>query len=283
MQYKSSNAELEEFLGRCDPADVHALIGLMRSRLSRKSKRLAGTFGKVEEIPPSGTEERKELCTTIVNLIGWYGSNLVAYGVRRKTKGNGAKQYMGITRDVLRLLNKRLPRKERQKIPRATGIAELEQQVVEILLAMRFHKKKTDEIVQILEESGLEKDVALDIAVRHGPGGLASAGLPILTKILGKKTVMTMVQQTLVAVIGRFISEEAAKTMAKRLAVKITQKALTRLINVIGWVLLALDVVFFATSPARRMTIRIVPYVSLVRVRERLGEDPADNVGVFDR
>jgi hypothetical protein len=273
MNNRSSNAELEKFLRRCEQLDVHALIHLTRSRLSPTSKRLAKTFAEAEEIPPSGTEERKELCTAVVNLIGWYGSNSFAYVKRRFSKGNGAKSYMGITRDVLRLLNRRLPRKERHRIPRATGVAELEQKVVEILLAMRFHNKETNEIVQILEESGLEKDVALDIAHRHGPAGLAGASLPILAKILGKKTVMTMVQQTLVAIIGKFISEEAAKTMAKRLAVKMAQKTLTRLISFIGWIWLALDVLFFATSPARRMTIRTVPYISLIRVRDRLAED----------
>ena len=265
----TSNDELAKYLAACDSEDVQALIGLLRSKLSPSSRKLAGEYPSLDAVPAAGTDERLELCRRIVSLLGWYGANSIAYTWRKVSQGDGGKAYLGILRDVVRLLNHRLPREHREKLPVATGVPELEQKTVEILLALQFHDKKTEEIVQILEESGLEREVAEDAARRYGPG-LASVGLPILTKFLGKKTVMTIVQQMLVAIVGRFVGKEAASQMAKRIAIKIAQKTLTRLISWVGWALLASDLVMFATAPARRITLKVVPFLALSRVRKRL-------------
>lgn len=275
----TSNEELVKYLTVCDPEDVQALLGLLRSRLSPTSRKLAAEYASAGTVPAAGTDERVELSRQLVNLVGWYGANSIAYTWRKIFQGSGGKAYLGVLRDVVRLLNHQLPRKHREKLPVATGVPELEQKTVELLLALQFHDKKTEEIVQILEESGLEKEVAEDAARRYGPG-LASVGLPILTKVLGKKTVMTIVQQMLVAIVGRFIGKEAASQMAKRVAVKIAQKTLTRLINWVGWVLLASDIVMFAAAPARRITLKAIPFLALSRVRMRLaaennGKQPA--------
>ena len=265
----TSNDELTKYLAACDSEDVQALIGLLKSKLSPSSRNLAGEYPSLDAVPAAGTDERFDLCRRIVSLLGWYGANAIAYTWRKVFRGDGGKAYLGILRDVVRLLNHRLPRKHREKLPVATGVPELEQKTVEILLALQFHDKKTEEIVQILEESGLEREVAEDVARRYGPG-LASVGLPILTKFLGKKTVMTIVQQMLVAIVGRFVGKEAASQMAKRIAVKIAQKTLTRLISWVGWALLASDLVMFAAAPARRITLKVVPFLALSRVRMRL-------------
>lgn len=269
----TSNADLEAYLCRYDSDELHALIQLLCSRLSPESGRLASKYSSAGEVPGAGTNERSELCRRVVALLGWYGSNSIAYAWRRAFHGDGGKPYLGVLRDVVHLVNRRLPRKQRQEIPLAGGVQELEQKAVELLLALRFHDKKTEEIVQILEESGLEAGVAKDVALRYGPAGLAGAGLPILTKFLGKKTVMTIVQQILVGFVGRVVGKEAALQMAKRLAVKITQKMLTRLINSVAWAWLAVDVTMFVAAPARRITIKAVPFVALCRVRDRLAEE----------
>ena len=270
VEKKSSNADLATYLERSKTEDVHALIRLLKSRFSKRSLRLCERFKDVEIIPPPMTISRQQLSQEIVALLGWYGSNSIAYGYRKVRLRDGSKFYLGILNDVLRIFNNRLPKKERRKLARTGGVPDLEQRVVEMLLALRFHKKSTQELIQILEESGLEREVAEDLATRYGPAGLAGAGLPVLTKFLGKKTVMNIVQGLVVAIVGKFLGKEAAKQMAKRLAVVLTQKGLRRMINWIGWVLLASDAFLFLVSPARRITIKAVPFISLVRVRERL-------------
>jgi hypothetical protein len=256
----TSSAELENYLCACESCEVHALIELMRSRLSPESEKLAKEHLSLDSIPSPRSEDRQKVCGRIVALLGWYGSNAVAYVWRKTFQVQAGKPYLGILRDVVRGLNRRLPRKQRQVLPLAASVSDFEQKVVEILLRLRFHKKSPEEIVQILQESGLEEDIAKEVAGRYGPG-LASVGLPILTAILGKKTVMVMVQQLLVAIVGRYIGKEAASLMAKRIAVKIAQKTLTRLITWVGWALLALDIAMFAAAPARRITLKAVPFM----------------------
>jgi len=92
----------------------------------------------------------------------------------------------------------------------------------------------------------------------------------MLTKLLGKKTVMNVVQLLAVSIVGKFVGKEAASQMVKRMALKITQKALTRTISWIGWIILAVDIIGFCISPARRITTKAVPLIALVRVGERL-------------
>lgn len=265
----TSSAELEDYLTESESSEIHALIGLMYSRLSPESRKLATEYAQPGAIPPSCSEARRRLCGRIVALLGWYGSNAMAYGWRRLLRVDAGKPYLGILRDVVKVLNHQLPRKERQALPLATGVSDFEQKVTEILLRLRFHEKTAEEIVQILRESGLEKDIAKDVVRRYGPG-LASVGLPMLSTFLGKKTVMVMVQQMVVAIVGRYIGREAALQMAKRLAVKVAQKTLTRLINWVGWVLLAADVTMFACAPARRITVKVVLFIALNRVGKQM-------------
>ncbi len=272
----SSSNELAEYLRRCDADIVHATIQILKSRLSDASVQLAQTYHSVDDIPAPRTALRVEISQEIIKLLGWYGSNTFGYVYRKLVNGEGYKPYLGILQDVVRLFNKRLPKKDRKKLPIVTGMSDLETTLVEILVTLRFHKKTTEEIVQILEESGLEKYVAEEVAKRYGPAGLSGMSLPMLTKLLGKKTVMTIVQELAVCIVGRFVGKEAAKQMARRMALKITQKTLTRMINWIGWILFTVDVIIFVSSPARRVTMKVVPLIALSRVREQLekGENP---------
>lgn len=266
----SSSNELAEYLQECEEDVIHAMIQILRSNLCDESIKLAQTYNAIVDIPVIGTESRVELGHKIIKLLGWYGSNTFAYIYRKLVKGEGAKPYLSVLQDVVRLFNKRLPKKERKNIPIAAGASDLETILVEILVSIRFQKKTNDEIVQILEESGLEKHVAEEVAKRYGPAGLVGMSLPVITKLLGKKTVMTVVQQLTVAIVGRFVSKEAAEQMAKRMALKIAQKTLTRLTNWIGWILLTVDIICFVASPARRITTKAVPLIALGRVRGRL-------------
>jgi len=272
----SSDKALAQYLQQCNGDELYSLIRLLKSRLCSTSVRMGERYPSVDEIPAAGTASRAELTGEIVELLGWYGSNAVAYGWRRLAGGAAGKPYLGTLRDVVGLWNKRLAKKDRKPVPMAAGVSDLETALVEILVSLRFHKKTSAEIIQILEESGLEKHVAEEVAKRYGPAGIAGLSLPILTKLLGKKTVMAIIQQLTVAVVGRFVGREAAELMVRRTALKIAQKRLTMLVNWIGWILLTLDMVSFLSSPARRVTMKAVPFIALVRVCDRLekGENP---------
>ena len=262
----SSNEQLIEFLSGCEQAIVHTWMLFLKSRLSRKSLKLCKKYDSPENIPEQNTPERKELARELVNLLSWYGSNSLAYGGRKLTKPAASKQYNAIAMDVAKIIRRRLPRKQRPDIPRAPGVSELEAIIAEMLIAIVFHNKSTDEIHQILEEAGLEKDVAAEAARKFGPG-ISAITLPILTKILGKKTVTVIIEQVIISITSKRLGKEAAKAFAKRMLIKFPQKAITRFINIIGWILLAIDALLFVTSPARRMTVKAVPFIALSRVR----------------
>jgi len=114
----------------------------------------------------------------------------------------------------------------------------------------------------------LAEDISKEIAKKYGSVGLSGAALPVLVKYLGKKTVMNIINNMIVFFVGKFIGKEAAKQMAKRLAVKVAQKTLARSIAFIGWLLLAGDILLFAFSPARRITIKAIPFICLLRTRQ---------------
>ena len=84
---------------------------------------------------------------------------------------------------------------------------------------------------------------------------------------------MNIINKMIVLFVGKFIGKEAAKQMAKRLAVKVTQKALSRFIGFIGLLLLAGDVLLFTISPARRITIKAVPFICLIRTKDLYNTD----------
>ena len=276
IELSSSNESLCQFLTNCDPVDIHTFILFLKSRFSKKSLDITNRFDTVSKIPKTNSKARKELSQELVDLLGWYGSNAIAFLYRRTTKDRGSKAYLPILKDVVKIVNKKLPRKERKKIPLVAGTSDYEQIIVEIFLNMRFHKKSQEEIAQILKENGLTEKAAIEIAKKYGSVGLSGAALPALMKFLGKKTVMNIINEMIIVFVGKFIGKEAAKQMAKRLAYKLTQKTLTRFISIIGWLLLAGDALFFAVSPARRISIKVVPFISLLRTRELYSEGESD-------
>lgn len=271
--FPTSNDSLIHFLEDCPPEDLHLLITLLHSRLSKQSRALNAEYPTSNDIPPPQTPDRTELSHRIVSLLGWYGSNSLVYAYRKCTHTFSGKPYLGICNDVATILNKRFPKKKRRTLPIVASVPELEQLIVELLLQATFQGKSTEELSQILQESGLEEKAAEEAAKKYGPAGFAAASLPLLTKFLGKKTVMNIIQQLIIAFFGRFVGKEAARIAAARIVIIFSQKLLTRFINVIGWFLLAADTAFFVSSPARRITIKVIPCLALLRLRDRLDDD----------
>lgn len=266
---QSSDHDLMAFLNACDPAAMHSLIQALRSKLSPESKKIAALCPTLESIPPAGTLARSELTKRAVDLLRWYASDGIAYMGRGILGGEGGVHYSKIVRDVARLLNGRLKRKDRIKIPKAASVAELEALIMQVLLGMALQDKSSQEIAQVLEEAGLERDAALAAAQKYGPG-LAAIAIPVLTRILGMKVVKAIIERILVEIIARQIGKQAAEQVAKRLFVQVSRRAATRWIPIVGWALVGVDVVLFAASPATRMTLRSVPLIAGFRERERL-------------
>lgn len=267
MNIPTSNDMLISFLCECDELELHTLIFMLRSRLSPKSLKLCKEYSSPQDIPEKDSPGRRPLAVDVVELLQWYGSNTAAYGARKLAKHD--KQYSAIARDVLDILRKRLPKKQRPELPRVIGVKEAEQLIVKMLIDLALCNKSPEEIAQTLQEAGLEEDAAKDAAKKYGIG-LTSVGLPVLAKMLGKKTVTVMVEQITVALTYKFIGKEASTILAKRLLVKFSQKLITRILSYVGWILVGLDITLFVLSPARRVTTKAVPYIALVRVREEL-------------
>ena len=266
---ETSNEELIAYFVQCDSIELNTVITYMRSRLSPRSKEIADRYPLPERIPEASSEERRKLACSVVGLLRWFGSNALAYGARQLFGREGGADYSRIVRDVAKLMNKHLKRRERIDLPRVATVPEWEAIIVNLLLTSTFKKLSNEEIAQMLREAGLSEDAARASAKKFGPG-MGAIALPILVNLLGKKTVTVVLEQLLVALTYRFVGKEAAQTLAKRLLVKLAQRFWSRLIAVVGWVLLGLDILLFVTSPATRITIPCVAAISIFRVRARL-------------
>src|SRR3990172_255628 len=126
----SSNEQLANFLTECDPTTVYILIGFLRSRLSRESMLVRKAYLTDESIPPSGSPERVKLANRLVQLLGWYGSNAVAYVYRRVASGEGSKQYYATALAVAKILRKAMSKKDRLELPRTPDPAQLEEFII---------------------------------------------------------------------------------------------------------------------------------------------------------
>lgn len=265
----SSNAELVQYLSGCDSVEVHMLITLMRSRLSPRSKGIAKRYPAPESIPQRGSEERRELANSVVSLLRWFGSNSLAYNARRVFGKEAGTDYSRILRDVAKIMNGHLKRRERIDLPRLATVAQWEEIIVNLIITRVYKNMSSEEIAQMLREAGLDEDAARAAAKKFGPG-MGAIALPVLVNLLGKKTVTVVLGQLLVAVTYRFVGKEVAETLAKRLMIIMVKKSWARLVAVVGWVLLGIDILLFATSPATRITVPAIAGISLFRVRQRL-------------
>ncbi|MCX5674099.1 MAG: hypothetical protein NTX87_03750 [Planctomycetota bacterium] len=266
---ENSHVELAHYLCGCDSVEVHTLITLMRSRLSPRSREIATRYPAPESIPQPGSEERRELANSVVSLLRWFGSNSLAYGARLVFGKEAGTGYSRILRDVAKIMNGHLKRRERMDLPRLATVAQWEEIIVNLVITRVYKEMSSEEIAQMLREAGLNEDAARAAAKKFGPG-MGAIAFPVLVNLLGKKTVTVVLEQLLVAVTYRFVGKEAAQTLAKRFMIIIAKRSWARLVAVVGWILLGIDILLFATSPATRITLPSIAAISLFRIRHRL-------------
>lgn len=269
----TSNDALAASIRTWDAAEVHGLIGMLHSTLSPTSQRLAKHYPAAKHVPAAGTEARGELAEELVNLLGWYGANALAYGGRRLVHGDGAPPYLRIARDVARSVERNRPRTKRRALPRVASAEQLEQFIVESLVDQAFTTLSTEDLVQVLQESGMDHDAAINAVRRYGPTGLGGAALRELAVGIGKRTFTQVLEKMLVAWTKRYLGKEAATQLARRIITRWPQKAFLRAATGLGWALVVLDAAMFLSSPARRITGKAVPYIAIVRMRRQLLRD----------
>ncbi len=266
----ASDIYLTKFLSECNGGKIFALIGIMKSRFSSVSRKLAKQYSSKNQIPKARSKERLELAEEIGNLLRWYGSNAFAYAARQILAKIGGTHYHKILRDTARVLNKARKRKYREELPRVASVKDWEDLICSIVIKSSLDGKNPDEIGNMLKEAGFEKEAAKEAAERYGPGGAVGAMMPVVVKILGKGAVKCVIELVIIKITQQRLGREAAALLAKRLLVGVAQKAIAKILTGAGGILLAIDITLFAASPARRITVPTVVFISALRARERL-------------
>lgn len=228
---QASDSQLTAYLALCDPVELHTVIAMMRSKLSAKSKELARRYPTPESIPPAGSKDRQALARVTVNLLRWFGSNTIGYGLRRLMKQHGGASYHRIVADVARHIN--LKHGQRGSLPRMATVTEWEEIVVRSLLVGAVQGKSAEEVAQMLHEAGLKMDAARATAMKLGTGATGVA-LPLLLTGLGRKVAGTLLEQVMVGLALRYIGKDAVQVVAKRMAVEAVAGSWSRLIGLLG-------------------------------------------------
>lgn len=265
-----SDKDLVAFLSKCGDQELHILLQAMKSHFSKSSKKLLVQYPKPNSLPSPDTPERIKLSHRILKLLQWYGSNTIAFGSRKILNKGGCCHYHQILRDTAKVLNRSQKRKYRKKLPIVATIDEWEDIICLLLLEATIKQKSPEKIAIMFQEAGLEREAAISAAKQFTLGSVIGISLPLVVKILGKKTVTILLKKILIQLTYKRIGKEAARQLAKRLLVKIPQKTFAKIISGAGWVVLAIDVVFFITSPARRITVPTVAMISALRSIEKL-------------
>lgn len=267
-----SNKSLLEFLIKCEKYELFYVIKFLKSHFCLESKEMLKKYPNTDLVPHQNTNERKKIAEKILSILTWYGSNSIAYGYRKILKKEGGVDYYSIVQDVAKILNNSLSKKERKKIPRVATVSELEELITEILLTKakdNLKEKTPSEIAKMFMEAGLEKEAAEKATKVYGMGSIGVT-LPMLTKALGKRTVKALIENTIINITKKRLGNDAAKLLAKRLLLKLPQKTIIKTINLIGWIWLSVDIICFSTSPARRITMPTIAFISAMRVRDKM-------------
>jgi uncharacterized protein YaaW (UPF0174 family) len=259
---RQSNIELIDYLNLCESDTIFALLGTLDSIFLQENK--FAKFKNISDIPAKSSEDRNLLARDIVYLLRYFGSHNVSYIWRMVFSNDPGVDYSEILYDVTKLLSKQVKR----TVPRVATVPEYEQLLCESLLQIQFKGKTEQEIAEMLEEAGLEKENIEDALKQFAKFGLSGVGIISLVRILGKKTVTEMIERMIVWLIAKRMGREAAEKAAQRLLKSAAQKTIAKLVSGVGWVLIAWDIVNLG-SPATRKTVPIVSLIASMRTMDR--------------
>lgn len=264
-----SNQDLINFLNLTEKETISDLIQLMDIFFSFDMRKFKNSYHDIEEIPCRRTLLRNKLAQELVDQLRYFGTHGVIWTVKRLFKKDPYNNYSKIVYEVAKCLNKSLAKEFRIQIPRVASVEDYETIICEILLKIQFAKKNKDQIREMLKEAGLEEegiiDSAWDFIKKGGSGGLVIS----LVKILGKKVVKQLMEQTVLLFVAKIFGKESAEKLIIALFKKISQKALAQIISGLGVAMIAWDIIDLS-GPAKRITIPCVSYLSAVRLTENI-------------
>ena len=265
MSSKSDN-ELTKYLTNCNDENVLIIIEMMDTIFLRKKNKFKKEFATPEEIPPQNSDGRAVLSSKIVHQLSYFGTHSFTYPIYKFFDGQGV-SYKEILRDVLKRLKKQLDYKK--DIPRVATVKDYELLVCQILMQAQFANKTEEQIIEMLEESGLDKSAIKKSIKEFIKIGVGGGAILKLVKILGKKTVKEMIQSMIVWIVAKKMGKEAAVKLAERILKNTAQKTIEKIVSGVGWVLIVKDVVDLG-KPATRITIPCVSFISAIRTIESL-------------
>lgn len=259
-----SDEELAQFLSTSSNDLLLSLAEILSSWFVHKGFR--GRFSSADEIP-SGADGRLKLAYEIVDELSYFGSHNLAYLGRKLTGKHPGVGYHETLYEACHILQKQA--NKNKDVPRIASVMDREEMICSQLLQIAFKGKSEEDIARMLSEAGLESDMiqarAIRSAVQSGGAGAFMATL----KIVGKKTVMKIVQAALYKLLAARLGKEAAERIIEILAKKISQKALQAFLGAIGAAFIVHDI-FKLAGPASRVCVPAVALIAAARVNSRI-------------
>lgn len=293
-----SDSELIDYLNTCDEETLLTLVKMMRPRLFRipisfsLKVREWKVYKNPQDIPTKLSDKRSLLSEEIVYQLRYYGSNNFAYLPRKIVGDEPGVHYIKVLRDVLKTLNRitlidilkamnwKKPKdvlktlnwkKLKVDIPRVATVPEYELLLCGVLLKIELKNKTEQEIIQMLEESGLEEDEIKRFIKEFSIWAAGGGTIIKLVKVLGKKTFTRIISVFIEQIIAIVLGKKTAKMMVKELVKKVPQKIFVKVANIVGLILIAWDIAALS-YPAKRITVPCVSLIASVRTMERMEE-----------
>ncbi len=266
MKHRADN-NLKNYLSRCETDVFQAAMVLLYSELSLDCVRLDPYVKAGEPVPQAESATRADLAEFIVLQARYFGSDTGAYVLRNVFSDEPGVTYLEVARDVASDLNSHL--KKKRNVPRLATVDDFELLIVEQILDVSFQGKSQEQVVEMLESAGLDKDAARITAKEIATVGVGGAILIALVKVLGKNTVKAVIQNAMIWMLAKRMGKEAAIKFAGKALGEIAAKRIATFFAGVGWALLAFDAYNFVGGRAKRITIPFVSFIAVSRVVDR--------------
>lgn len=296
----ASDKQVLDLLTSCPEETIVQLAAFEQSWLSIDCKAFK-YLDEPSKVPPAGTAERAQLASDLLKQLQYYGSNSIAYAGRKlATNDTPGVNYKLIVKDVCRTLHaqyltslklsfhKRIPGvgkwftteedkarvrqaiefERNMRIPEAGLLEDYECFVTDTLLKIDAQGRTPKQVAEMFENCGLDKDKAMDAALRYLSNvtldGLYTAVPAVVGKALCKEIVLKVIMDALAKTVG----QEVAKKILMRITKTIPQKVFSRLVYGLGIAQFAWDTVALA-GPATRVTIPCVALLAMTASASR--------------
>ena len=261
------DVHLKEYLNECDADVFKTALELLYSELSLDCVNFDPYVKNSDQIPQKESNKRRELAELVVLQVRYFGSDTGAYAIRNIFKDEPGVTYLEVVRDVADDLNRHL--KKERTIPRLATMDDLEMLIVQQILDVSFQGKSQEQVIEMLESAGLDKDAARITAKEIAAVGAGGTILLALVNLLGKNTVKAVIQNAMVWMLAKRMGKEAAIKFAGKALGEVAAKRIAGFLSGVGWALLAFDAYNFVGGPAKRITIPFVSFIATSRVVDR--------------